>query len=389
MKRKCRSRANVAEGRRILLAVGSTGMTAHDFLYGFSRYYRTKSDWHLDLDFARDIPVPGRRTSGNDVYDGIVSDATVLDAKLLSRSGPDTRIVLFGDLRADLDGRKMAYVQTDDTAIGRLGAQSLLSLGNFMSFGYVPVANESKWSARRGRGFAEALSEAGRSCVSFRGKDEAEIDSYLRGLPKPTAVLCACDAVARAVVERCKSCRIRVPEEVSVLGVDNDESICELESPSISSILPDHDAAGYTAAQTLDALFRRCPRSRPIVRICSKMRVVTRESTRPIPPVSKLILRARSVIAKKATAGIGVGDVAKELGVSRALLDLRFRQFARSSVRAEIEAARLEAVRRKLLSTALPIKTIAASCGYKGAAHLGAIFRRRFGITMSECRAKR
>ena len=62
-------------------------MTAHDFLYGFSRYYRTKSDWHLDLDFARDIPVPGRRTSGNDVYDGIVSDATVLDAKLLSRSG--------------------------------------------------------------------------------------------------------------------------------------------------------------------------------------------------------------------------------------------------------------------------------------------------------------
>lgn len=172
-------------------------MTAHDFLYGFSRYYRTKSDWHLDLDFARDIPVPGRRTSGNDVYDGIVSDATVLDAKLLSRSGPDTRIVLFGDLRADLDGRKMAYVQTDDTAIGRLGAQSLLSLGNFMSFGYVPVANESKWSARRGRGFAEALSEAGRSCVSFRGKDEAEIDSYLRGLPKPAAVLCACDAVAR------------------------------------------------------------------------------------------------------------------------------------------------------------------------------------------------
>ena len=206
MKRKCRSRANVAEGRRILLAVGSTGMTAHDFLYGFSRYYRTKSDWHLDLDFARDIPVPGRRTSGNDVYDGIVSDATVLDAKLLSRSGPDTRIVLFGDLRADLDGRKIAYVQTDDTAIGRLGAQSLLSLGNFMSFGYVPVANESKWSARRGRGFAEALSEAGR---------------------------------------------------------------------------------------------------------------------------------------------------------------------------------------RKLLSTELPIKTIAASCGYKGAAHLGAIFRRRFGITMSECRAKR
>ena len=244
-------------------------MTAHDFLYGFSRYYRTKSDWHLDLDFARDIPVPGRRTSGNDVYDGIVSDATVLDAKLLSRSGPDTRIVLFGDLRADLDGRKIAYVQTDDTAIGRLGAQNLLSLGNFMSFGYVPVANESKWSARRGRGFAEALSEAGRSCVSFRGKDEAEIDSYLRGLPKPAAVLCACDAVARA------------------------------------------------------------------------------------------------------------------------LLDLRFRQFARSSVRAEIEAARLEAVRRKLLSTALPIKTIAASCGYKGAAHLGAIFRRRFGITMSECRAKR
>ena len=256
MKRKCRSRANVAEGRRILLAVGSTGMTAHDFLYGFSRYYRTKSDWHLDLDFARDIPVPGRRTSGNDVYDGIVSDATVLDAKLLSRSGPDTRIVLFGDLRADLDGRKMAYVQTDDTAIGRLGAQSLLSLGNFMSFGYVPVANESKWSARRGRGFAEALSEAGRSCVSFRGKDEAEIDSYLRGLPKPAAVLCACDAVARAVVERCKSCRIRIPEEVSVLGVDNDEITCQLTYPALSSMQMDVQRAGYDTAQMIEQMKR-------------------------------------------------------------------------------------------------------------------------------------
>jgi len=377
-----------AAERRILLAFGNTGASGRDFLYGFSRYSRSKPGWILDLEFAADIPVPGSRERRSGArYDGIVADATMLDKVRLSVAGPKTRIVLFGDAGMADSGSDVFYVQTDDVAVGRFGARSLMSYGNFMSFGYVPVSGERVWSEKRGQGFWEALSEAGRECRVFREGEGRPIGRWLADLPKPAALLCACDVVARAVVERCKEIRIRVPEEVSVLGVDNDETVCELESPSISSILPDHDATGYAAAQSLDRMFDGRLRGKARTKVCDAMRIVTRESTAPIPPASQLIRQARAFIARNATSKTGVEDVARHLGVSRALLDLRFRQFAHTSVHAEIESARLEAVRRKLLSTALPIKAIAASCGYKGAAHLGVLFRRKYGTTMSACRA--
>ena len=372
--------------RRILLSFGNTGASGRDFLYGFSRYYRKKPDWTLDLRFSGGIPQVWREEMHDVRYDGIVVDATVIDSGF-SPSSAKAPVIVFGDSPPARGGGKVLYVQTDNRAVGRFGARHLMSLGNFMSYAFVPTMEPLEWAGERAAGFAEELAAAKLECRTFRGRAARDLGEWLAALPKPAALMCACDIVAHAVIERCRARGIDVPREVAVLGVDNDETLCELSSPSISSILPDHDAAGVAAAEMLDRLFSGRARGRESRRICAKMRFMERESTAPIPPASKLIMRARAIIANKATSGIGVAAVAKELGVSRALLDLRFRQFARSSVRAEIEAARLEAVRRKLLSTALPIKTIAASCGYRGAAHLGAIFRRRYGITMSECRA--
>lgn len=384
--RKGKARKNT--DRRILLSFGNTGASGRDFLYGFSRYCRSKTGWILDLEFAADIPVPGsRERRAGTQYDGIVADATMFYKASRSLVGPKTRFVVFGDAGQEDHKDKVFYVKTDDVAVGRFGARTLMSYGNFMSFGYVPVSGERKWSERRGQGFLEALSEAGRECLVFREGEGRSIGRWLADLPKPAALLCACDVVARAVIERCKEIHIRVPEEVSVLGVDNDETVCELESPSISSILPDHDATGYAAAQTLDRMLAGRLRDKTRTKVSKAMRIILRESTAPIPPASRLIRQARAFIARNATSRIDVSDVARHLSVSRALLDLRFRQFAHTSVHAEIESARLEAVRRKLLSTALPIKTIAASCGCNSVAHLGVLFRRKYGTTMSACRA--
>lgn len=382
--RKGKARKNT--DRRILLSFGNTGASGRDFLYGFSRYYRKKPDWTLDLQLSGGIPQVWREEMHDVSYDGIVVDATVIDAGF-SPSSAKAPVIVFGDYPPTRGGDKVFYVQTDNKAVGRFGARQLMSLGNFMSYAFVPAVEPLEWSEERTAGFAEELAAERLECRTFRGDAALDLAEWLAALPKPAAVMCACDIVAHAVIERCRAHGIEVPDEVAILGVDNDETLCELSSPSISSILPDHDAAGVAAAEMLNRLFSGRTRRRATRKICAEMRFVERESTVPIPPASKLILRARSVIAKKATAGIGVGDVAKELGVSRALLDLRFRQFARSSVRAEIEAARLEAVRRKLLSTALPIKTIAASCGCNSVAHLGVLFRRKYGTTMSACRA--
>ena len=139
-----------AVGHRILLAFGNTGASGRDFLYGFSRYSRSKPGWILDLEFAAAISVPGshERRSGAE-YDGIVADATMLDKARRSVAGPKTRVVVFGDAGIADSGRDVFYVQTDDVAVGRFGARSLMSYGNFMSFGYVPVSGKRKWSERR------------------------------------------------------------------------------------------------------------------------------------------------------------------------------------------------------------------------------------------------
>ena len=198
----------------------------------------------------------------------------------------------------------------------------------------------------------------------------------------------AWDTRATQVLNLCKDAHIKVPRQVAVLGVDNDELLDESCDPPLSSILPDHEKLGFVAARTLERLMS-ARKGRPVEPFLARpLKIVERESAAASSPAAHLLARAMDFIRKNATKGIRPNDVAEFLGVSRRLADLRFQQFSGESINEVITQCKLEMVKKLLATTNRPIKTVSEACGYTDLAYLKTLFKRRFGCTMRDWRAQ-
>ncbi len=196
------------------------------------------------------------------------------------------------------------------------------------------------------------------------------------------------DNRGRQVIDACAWAGINVPREIAVLGVDNDEDLCETTSPPMSSIILDAERASYEAAQHLDDLMRRATRKKKII-IYGPARVVSRRSTESTQIADSLVVRALEFITLNACSGIGVPDVVRHVGASRRLTEMRFREILGRTILEEILRVRTERVCTLLKETNLPIGEITGSCGFESESHLGVIFRKRFGCTMRDYRRRR
>jgi LacI family transcriptional regulator len=217
------------------------------------------------------------------------------------------------------------------------------------------------------------------------GLEQSHMREWLLALPKPCGIMVAVDLRAKQVLDTCLAAGIRVPEDIAVIGVDNDEALCENTTPSLSSVLPDFEGGGYLAAELLDRMMRQT-QPEPQHLIYGVKRIFHRESSLYIPKSSHLITSAVEFIRLNACAGITVTDVAKQLNVSRRWAELRFREVRGHTILSEIQHHRLERVCALLRETNLPIGTIGERCGYPTETYLKALFKKRFGITMRDYR---
>ena len=286
-------------------------------------------------------------------------------------------------------GVRRAFLSIDSELIGRKAAQYLAKAGNYAAFGFVGAFNASAWSRDRGAFFVRELRHLGRRSVSIFQDDTLHgrnaLLPWLKSLPKPAAVFASNDHCADVVLKTCAQGGVRVPEDLAVLGVDDDPIFCIHTNPSLSSLHPDCEAEGYLAAQALDSfLSGRRPRVRMVVG--GDMTVTARMSTAPSSPAGRLVRRADEIIAVRACMGLNADVLAGTLGISRRLLDLRYRQINGKSVRTSIEEVRLKRVRQLLSGTRLSHCEIARSCGYKSDSYLEHVFIKRFGQSMSEFR---
>ena len=215
--------------------------------------------------------------------------------------------------------------------------------------------------------------------------DMRRLSKWLSAVEKPAAIMAAYDSRALNILEACKTEGFSVPEQICILGVDNDRLLCESVKPTLSSIAPDHAGEGRTAVDALAGLLRRGT-NRPKSVLCSVKKIVERESTAPVSPARALIRRALAYIDTHATDDIAVLDVIRHLGVSRSLAELRFRQFHSSTIAQAIRERRLEEVCKRLTKTRRPIMTISKECSFKNINHLKNVFRARFGMSMREFR---
>ncbi len=299
-------------------------------------------------------------------------------------------------LRPDHPLAGLSEVCPDSHKAGRLAAEHLLERG-FRHFAFVGVWGDPPWSTRRGEGFAARLGEAGVSCRVFPlpqsapnrrwGREQAILGAWLRDLPRPLGVLACDDDRGRQVLEACRAASLQVPEDVAVVGVDNDELICELSDPPLSSVALNTEQAGYEAAALLDGLMSgRIQAPRRI--LVEAVRVVARRSTDVLALDDRAVAKALRFIQDSAVRPIGVADVVRHVGCSRRTLELRFQQSLRRSVNREIQQARLERAKRLLAETDLPIVRVAEGAGFGSAAYLIRLFQRRVGLSPAAYRQK-
>ena len=283
------------------------------------------------------------------------------------------------------------FVLNDNEGIGRAAADFFLHRGGFRSFAYVPDTRGRPWSAVRGQAFAAALGKADKACSVFRSEsaDTSDLSDFLARLPRPAAVLAAWDGRAADVIRAAHKASLRIPEDISVLGVDDDELICEHTAPPLSSVRTDAEGMGEAAARMLHGfLDGKTGKANRIVR-CPILGITERSTTGTPTPATSLIERALAFIDAEATNGIRTEDVARYVRVSRRLLDLRFRQFEDKSVSEKIKERKIASVLRLLAETDLPVKDVFRQSGFSDIPHATRLFRKATGTSPESWRTGR
>ena len=376
-----------------------SGSAGRDILSGVFHFTRTHPKWQTRL-----FQMPSEFTP-----EAFLSECAVgLDGIIASEPGPDETAALvrdsgipvsfIGDPGPILSARdcRISFTRNDDELIGRIGARFLASLGAHRAYGFVPTTSRQYWSEFREKGFTEELEVRGVKPVVFRSpsvmgtrEDLSALKEWLTALPKPAAIMTAWDTRATHVLNLCREAHIKVPKHISVIGVDNDELLDESCVPPLTSILPDHEKLGYVAARELQRIMLKSKAETGKgagLFLARPLKIVERESAVASTPTSHLLSSALDFIQKNAIKGIRVDDVAKSLGISRRLADLRFQQFNGETINETITRCRLEVVKKLLATTKRPIKTISESCGYSDQSYLKTLFKKRFGMTMREYR---
>ena len=273
--------------------------------------------------------------------------------------------------------RRNFLIRNDDILIGREAARYLISRSSFRSYAFIPTTTPTRWSTLRERGFRLHLSKSGVTPCRFNPSDD--LTGFLSRLQKPAAIMTATDYVAVRVLETCKAMNLSVPEQIAVIGVDNDELLCNSSRPTITSIKPDHEGLGRFGANILDCLMSRKKLPQNIPQYVKPLEVIERDTTKIIPPAGFIVREALAFIRSNANKGISVDDVVKHIGVSRWLLYLRFRQMHGKSIHGTILDTRLELAMGKLTKTTAPLSLIASECGFGSANRLSHLFFERYG----------
>lgn len=382
--------------RNVVLIMSTSGAAGRELLTGIFDYAKRGRYWNIRL-----LQPPCQlnaealaRFSAENIH-GII---TYEIGDLISRNAllhSDIPLALVGIQDSQIANRlaPTAFVVSDDYKIGWTGAKHLYELGRFKSFAFVPSAQEWSWSKERERGFTEYLSEQQISVRRFRSSesstDRNDLLNWLRDLPKPAAIMAAWDTSAIRILDALNQLRINVPKQVAVIGVDNDELLCDFANPPLTSIWPNHHRMGFKCAEELGKLMsrnRRPTANRTIV--CPPKCLVKRESTVALSPAAHIVDRATAFIDQNATLGIGVRDVVAHLRISRRLADLRFREACNKSILEAIIDRRLAAVCKQLTHSRKSADAIAATCGFGNTKHLMRLFKNRYGMTMNNYRRK-
>ena len=366
---------NLSKTFQVVLDLAALSHVMRGVLRGVLRFSRDARDWVVVA------TQPGLLET--------LPPGTVFDGAIVQRHDALRR------LGKALRGRKAVELRLDGESVARLAAGHFLERG-FVHYAFVDTPHSPPWSVDRREAFRRELAARGLDCAVYHppsSRPEDDLLFYLRHLaawlgaqPRPLAVLAAFDDLARDVLAACRIAGLGVPDDVAVLGVDNDPLRCETALPALSSIEMGGEEAGLAAAEALDAALRGRPGARRRI-VLGGVRVEARASTAHFIGRDPLVAKVRATIAARIGERLPVLELAKSLGVSRRTLEHRFRAETGVPLGEAILDERLARAKDLLRTTSLSCEAISAACGVCDANHLAHLFRRKFGASPSSFRS--
>jgi LacI family transcriptional regulator len=361
-------------------------------LKGIAHYERTHRPWAAFLDDeARAEQDPLWLRSNK--WDGVISRHTT---PALVQTCTELGLPLI-DLNDTPRFPGIPKIRPDNVALGHLGAEHFLERG-YRHFGFSNFSDLG-WASERRDGFVEALGLAGHHCdvleTDYPGdltpfwdtRQIASLATWLKRLPKPVAVMACNDMRAIQIVSSARSAGLLVPEEVAVLGVNNDTIRCDMADPALSSVATNPFQSGYQAAEQL-ARWMAGERNPDLDSRIEPVGVVTRQSTDVLAMSDKNVAAALSYIRERACDGITVEQVLKQAFASRSQLEKKFRRYIGRSPQAEIRRVQVARIRQLLYETDFPLKKIADLAGFEHVEYMCVVFKRLTGESPGSYRKK-
>ena len=368
---------------RVALLIETSNTYARGLLSGISCYIREHRPWSLFLpECTRGDKVPSWLPQWEG--DGIIAR---IENRSIAKALKNIRVPIV-DVSAARLLPELPWFETDDQGIAQLAVEHLRERG-FSSFAFVGNLRFT-WSDRRCQYYQAALKKLGCPCVVYQmgpdaAPEDAQIDSlarWIRKLPKPVGVMACYDICGQQVLKACRQVNVAVPDDVAVIGVDNDDLICELSGPPLSSIAPNTSRMGYESAAMLDEMMAgRLVRgaTQPI----PPLGVVARQSTDVLAIEDQNIARAIHYIRNNACNGITVGDTVNAVPQSRRLMEIGFQKWIGRTPHSEIMRVRIERVKQLLVGTSLSLEVIAERAGFRHVEYLSTAFKRQAGLPPS------
>lgn len=380
------------QSRRVCLLIDTSTSWGSGLIKGVSRHALEAGNWLIHVEpwgrYER-FRVP-QGWKGHGIIARINHDALAYD---ITGIGLPTVNVSWNPFISE----RVARCTVDPEATGRMAAEYFLSAG-FKQFAYCGPLQQLSYRDAVGGGFRDVLTARGFDCQVYSaltgdqqsipwGTHLASLVDWAKHLPRPTAMLCWSAARGRQVTEACHSAKIRVPDDIAVLGGDHDELMAHISSPPLSTIDLPAEQIGYEAARLLEGMMRgKRPRKRPL--FFPPTRVMVRQSTDILAINDEMIRDAMRIIHTRAQEGIRVSDVVRELAVARRALEQRFARLVGRTPASEIRRVRIEAAKRLLVDSDRSIAYISRVTGFGHQDLFSRVFRRNVGVTPSQFRSQ-
>lgn len=377
--------------RQVAIFIETSKTFGREILQGISSYSRTHGPWSVYIDEW------GPETSLPDWLNGWEGDGII--ARVRSRqmaerlSAANVPVV---DTLQQIPDLGLPGVYSDDTALARIAFEHLQDR-HLRNFAYVGVERAS-WSLRRQQAFAEQAVQQGAICEiysplsrrrfveSWNGGQE-DLGDWLESLPKPVGLMAAHDLRALCVLDACRRRNIAVPEQVAVVGVDDDDVFCEAVDPPLTSIAHQAKAVGYQAAALLDRLMRGEQTADSTILVPPRL-LIPRRSTDTIAVDDPAIAAALEFIRHNACGKISVSQIARHVNLARRSLERRFTRLVGKTPHQIIAEERLRRARQLLIDTDFTLEQIATMSGFSSAAYLSVIIKQHEDCTPTEFRMK-